>query len=53
VFRHLFAIIDLFRLPLIDGIEDDYINAADTPAEAVRRRKQVAGGFFRGSSFDM
>lgn len=50
--RHLTAILDLFRLPIIDEIERDYVAAADTPAEVNMRKKAVANGLFRRGTFD-
>ncbi len=50
--RHLTAIFDLFRLPIIDEIERDYVRAADTPAEAKTRKTAVANGLFRRGTFD-
>lgn len=53
VIRFLSAIADLFRFPLIDGIEHDYIAAAESPAERIRRVRHVKSGMFRRGAFDL
>ncbi|MES2667064.1 MAG: hypothetical protein V4712_13290 [Pseudomonadota bacterium] len=50
--RHLTAVLDLFRLPIIDEIERDYVKGAATPVEAKARQSAVARGLFRRGTFD-
>ena len=50
--RHLTAILDLFRLPIIDEIERDYVSGAETPAEGKIRKRAVKNGLFRRGTFD-
>ena len=50
--RHLTAILDLFRLPIIDEIERDYVSGAETPADGKIRKRAVANGLLRRGTFD-
>ncbi|MGQ0564841.1 MAG: hypothetical protein ACT4OK_07190 [Gemmobacter sp.] len=42
-----------FRLPRIADVERDYLNAAESRTDLERRMREVDGGLFRRSHFDL